>query len=227
MSGSNLEHSMFHRVLYPAADGNCAAADLLLRRLLRFAPPPGLRLEDASIVVFDFESTGLDTENDFIIEIGAEKLVNFEVVAEFSALVKPPVELSEQVMKLTGITPVMLEDKPRIAQVLPEFLDFIKGSLLVAHNADYDFRLMRAEAARLGFDLEWPCFCTLKMARELLPDIENRKLDTIAGHYALTFGSRHRSMGDVRVTSDVLKKFVTEESDDLDTWADLQPFYSL
>jgi DNA polymerase III epsilon subunit family exonuclease len=219
---------MFHRVLYPPVDGlNGASHELLLRRLLRFAPPPTLRLEDASIVVFDFESTGLDTESDFIIEIGAEKLVNFEVVEEFSALIKPPVELSEQIIKLTGITPEMLDAKPLIAQVLPQFFEFIKGSLLVAHNADFDFRLMRAEASRLGYDIEWPCFCTLKMARELFPVIENRRLDTLANHYGLTFGSRHRSMGDVRVTSEILKKFVTEESDDLDTWADLLPFYSI
>ena len=219
---------MFHRVLYPPSDGSSSVVhDLLLRRLLRFSPPPQLRMEEASIVVYDFESTGLDTDNDFIIEIGAEKLVNFEVVEEFSFLIKPPIEISEQITKLTGISNEMVADQPTIANVLPKFFDFISGSVLVAHNADYDFRLMRAEASRLGYDLEWPCFCTLKMARELIHEIENRKLDTLASHYGLTFGSRHRSMGDVRVTSEILKKFLTEESDDLDTWADLQPFYTV
>lgn len=231
---------MFYRVLYPAAlDSNTSEQStgtissdqmaFMLRRLLRFTPAPSTPLEGIPIVVFDFESTGLDTESDSIIEIGAEKLVDFKVTAEFSTLVQPPrdLELSDQVIKLTGITPEMLDGQPPIAAALPDFFKFIEGCILVAHNADFDFRLMRAEASRLGYDIEWPCFCTLKMAREILPDLENRKLDTLATHYGLTFGSRHRSMGDVRVTSQILEKFITEDGDDLTTWESLKPFYTV
>lgn len=217
---------MFQEVLFPP-QSNSGLDNLLLQRLIRFAAEPDADLETAPIVVFDLETTGLDVENDEIIEIGAEKLVGFEVVEEFSFLVKPSVLMSEQITSLTGITPEMLENQPTIDDVLPKFFDFIRGGLLIAHNADFDFRLLRASARRLGYDFDWPCACTFKMSRELLPTLENRKLDTLAKHYGLSFGSRHRSMGDVRVTSEVLRNLITKDSDCIETWKDLAPYYSI
>ena len=222
-----LAYSIFHDVLFPKTGGTSNASESLqLRRLRRFVASDELNLETAPIVVFDLETTGLDFETDRIIEIGAEKLVGFEVVAEFSTLVSTDLELTPHIQNLTGITPDMLVGKPTIDSVLPEFMKFIDGSLIVAHNADFDFGMLRAAGSRLGWDIEWPCFCTVKMARELLPQLENRKLDTLAQHFGLTFGSRHRSMGDVRVTSEVLRRLITEIGEDIDTWRDLRPWIS-
>jgi len=222
-----LAYSVFHDVLFPKAGSERAEPEALqLRRLRRFRPTATLPLETTPIVVFDFESTGLDVTQDRIIEIGAEKIVGFEVVAEFSELISTDVEISQHIQNLTGISPEMLVGKPRIEDVLPRFLEFIDGALIVAHNADFDFGLLRAAAARIGYDLDWPCFCTVKMARDLMPELENRKLDTLAKHFGLTFGSRHRSMGDVRVTTEVLRHLVTEVGDDLTTWQDLAPWTS-
>lgn len=233
MTGPALRHSMFHAVIFPgeqifgndrgAGQGNADEA-LMLRRLLRFVPAPNARIEEVPVVVFDFETTGLDGQQDRIIEIGAEKLIGFEVVDTFSTLISTNVELSPYIQKLTGITPDMLVGQPEIEKVLPDFLKFIDGSLMVAHNAEFDFMMLKAAALRLGYDVDLPCFCTLKMARLLLPTIENRKLDTLAQHYGLTFGSRHRSSGDVRVTSEVLRNLITVDGDDIECWKDLQPF---
>jgi DNA polymerase III epsilon subunit-like protein len=118
----------------------------------------------------------------------------------------------------------MLTGQPELQEVLPEFLKFIDGSLMAAHNAEFDFMMLKAAALRMGYEVDLPCFCTLKMARTLLPTLENRKLDTLAQHYNLTFGSRHRSMGDVRVTSEVLRNLVTVEADGIECWKDLEPF---
>jgi|GEM_PF-444485 len=235
LSHSALSHSMFQNVVFPAEsaleknDGNgqsLADDSLMLRRLLRFVPPPDARIEEIPVVVFDFETTGLDAQQDRIIEIGAEKLIGFEVVDRFSTLVHTNVELTPQIQQLTGISPDMLTGMPPIEQVLPEFFKFIDGSLMVAHNAEFDWMMLKAAATRLGYDVDLPCFCTLKMARVILPAIENRKLDTLAGHYGLEFtpGSRHRSTGDVRVTSEVLRNLVTVDGDGLECWKDLQPY---
>lgn len=231
----SLSNSMFYAVVFPAdsmpgADrgGNQFAADdsLTLRRLLRFVPAPDARIEEMPIVVFDFETTGLDAQQDRIIEIGAEKMIGFEVVDRFSTLVHTTVELTPQIQQLTGITPDMLTGKPPVEEVLPDFLKFIDGSLMVAHNAEFDLMMLKAAATRLGYDVDLPCFCTLKMARTILPNLENRKLDTLAGHYGLEFapGSRHRSAGDVRVTAEVLRNLITVDGDGLECWKDLQPY---
>ncbi len=233
MTGPSLRHSMFHAVIFPDEQlfgcesgraGAIADDDLMLRRLLRFVPAPDARIEEMPIVVFDFETTGLDAQQDRIIEIGAEKLVGFEVVETFSTLISTNVELTPHIQKLTGITPDMLVGKPAIENALPEFLKFVEGSIMVAHNADFDLMMLKAAATRLGYDMDLPCFCTLKMARTFLPNLENRKLDTIAQHYDLTFESRHRSSGDVRVTSEVLRNLITVDGDGLECWKDLQPF---
>jgi DNA polymerase III epsilon subunit family exonuclease len=219
---------MFQDVLFPPLDQDQDTAKqseaFRLRRLKRFIPEPQLPVCDATIVVFDLETTGLDFEVDRIIEIGAVKLKNWEPVAEFSFLVRTDLELTDDIIKLTGITPAMLVGQPDIATVLPQFFEFIEGSLLVAHNAEFDLGMVKAAASRLAIDLEWPCFCTLKMARELLPALENKKLDTLAQHYGLTFESRHRSIGDVKVTCGVLKGLLAREAAALQTWSHLQPF---
>lgn len=224
---TQLGHSMFHDVLFPPAvtAGQGDALEVLrLRRLKRFVPEPHHPLMTAPLVVFDLETTGLDPEVDRIIEIGAIKLDGMRPVAEFSSLVSTNVELTDDIIRLTGITPEMLVGQPVIEDVLPKFLEFIEGSILIAHNAEFDLSMIKAACSRVGIDLEWPCFCTLKMARALLPDLENKKLDTLAAHYGLTFESRHRSIGDVKVTTGVLSGLLTKEAQTIRVWSDIQPY---
>lgn len=222
---TQLGHSMFQDVLFPPtlAEGP-DAEDLRLRRLKRYIPEPSLAYLGAPLVVFDLETTGLDPEVDRIIEIGAVKMVGFEPVGEFASLVSTSVELTDEIIKLTKITPQMLEGQPRVQEILPKFLEFIEGSILVAHNAEFDLSMIKAACSREGIDLEWPCFCTLKMARELLPDLENKKLDTLAQYYGLTFEARHRSIGDVKVTAGVLKGLLAREAKERTRWSDLKAF---
>lgn len=224
---SQLSYSMFHDVLFPPVDlesMRLQSESFQLRRLKRSIPDPQLILRDATFIVFDLETTGLDFQSDRIIEIGAIKYKNFEPIAEFSTLVQTGIELTDDIIRLTGINPSMLVGQPEITDVLPKFFDFIEGSILVAHNAEFDIGMVKAAANRVGIDLEWPCFCTLKMARELLPALENKKLGTLAEYYGLTFESRHRSIGDVKVTGGVLKGLMTKEAATLKLWSHMQPF---
>ena len=94
---------------------------------------------------------------------------------------------------------------------LPKHWDFITGSVLIAHNAEFDFAFLKASCSECGYELEsWPCYCTLKMARTLHPELESKSLDSLANMYELTFDARHRSVGDALVTKDVLIKFLKE-----------------
>jgi len=219
---------MFQDVLFPGKarglpeDGQ----ELSLRRIVSFSPHARLELARVPLVVFDLETTGLDHRQDWIVEIGAQKLVGDQVVDEFDTMIDPERDMPESAQKVTGITPDMLVGKPKIREVLPEFFQFIEGCILVAHNANFDMGFIRHHAGLLGVEFQWPAFCTLKMARELLPDLKRKNLDTLAEHYGLTFESRHRSIGDVKVTVSVLQELMNHEGAHLKTWKDMEPFSS-
>ena len=168
----------------------------------------------------------MDANRDKILEIGAQKIVNFSVVDEMSTLISakiPPSALAT-VERISGITPDMLTGQPCVEEVLTRFLEFIKGSILVAHNASFDMGFIRAECLRQGVELDWPVFCTLKMAREILARLQRKNLDTLAEHYGFSFEARHRAIGDVKVTVAVLRELLMREASHLQKWADMSPF---
>lgn len=223
---SQLHHSMFYDVFFSKEEDEASgqAQDLFLKKVLRFLPPSHGPITQGRLVIFDFETTGLNSSRDQIIEIGGLLTENGQVVDEFSSLINPGQKLDENIVKITGITDAMLADQPRIEDVLPGFFKFIEGSVLVAHNAEFDMAFLKIAAERLGFQLDWPCFCTLKLARQLLPDLESKNLDTLAKHFGLSFEARHRSIGDCKVTSAVLQSMIREEGSNLVHWDDFQSF---
>lgn len=225
MTSSLIKYSMFQDVLFPKDSDKQTSktnSSWSLRRSMRYQAHPKLAFRETPFVVFDFETTGLNSQYDRIIEFGAQKIVNFEVIDEFSSFIQVNDRLSPVVTQLTGITPEMLQGQPTIEEILPKFLEFIDGSLLLAHNASFDVGFLKAEAYRLGIDIEWSAFCSLKLARKFLPELESRSLDALAEHYGLTFESRHRSIGDVKVTVSVLEHILNNEASSLQTWADLK-----
>ena len=207
---SQLQYSIFHEVLFPNTDGDTNESDksLQLAKILRYKPALDAQIKEIPIIVFDFETTGLDTRNDFLIEIGALKTVNGHIIDEFSTLIKPPIQLNSAIVSITGISQEMLENQPTISDKLPEFLNFIDGGILAAHNADFDYPFLKTICEREGIQIDWPAFCTLKMARMILPNLESKSLDALAEHFNLTFESRHRSIGDCKVTSAVLQSML-------------------
>jgi DNA polymerase III epsilon subunit family exonuclease len=221
-----LDLSVFKSVFYPFTSKveDEGTEDLKLRRSIRFRIDEQGDFRKFPIVIFDFETTGLDPNRDQIIEVGAIKYSNFEPVEEFSSLVSTKIPLTDLITRLTGITPDMLVGQPSMEEVLPRFLNFIEGSLLVAHNASFDMGFLRAACQRQGVDIEWPVFCTLKMAREYLVQLERKSLDSLAEYYGLEFEARHRSIGDVKVTGLVLKELLSDEGAHLKTWSDLGSF---
>ena len=233
-----LENSMFHQVFFPPDSDVKKLSDqpmsLRLQRLRQYRPAEAMTLLESPVVVFDFETTGLDSGVDRIVEIGAIRLDKFVPSAEFSTLVRPDVSMGHVAANISGITEEMLKDAPKISEVLPKFLDFFRDSILIAHNADFDMAFLKAACVREGIELSWPCFCSLKMARVLLPSLESKGLDGLAMHFGLEFEARHRSIGDVKVTCEVLRQllgmrmgksaFETEDRWQEWSWKELQPF---
>ena len=216
-------HSLFYTVLFPPdqqGQGIKQVENLTLRQVKRFSPSPETALRDVPLVVVDVETTGLDPKADQIIEIGAIKMMGLKPIAEWSSFVSTSIVLTDDIIRLTGISPDMLVGQPPLEDVMTQFLKFIEGSILVAHNAEFDASMIKSACSQMGVDLEWPYLCTLKMARELLPDLENKKLDTLARHYGLTFESRHRAIGDIKVTCGVLREMFEQEAYSIVTWGE-------
>lgn len=227
MSRALLKHSMFYDVLFPpiSYQQEQSREQLALRKSIRYRPNPTQNIYEANLVIFDLETTGLDADGDEIIEIGAQKYCQGKLQGEMSSLIHTNLLLPETVTKLTGITQQMLEGQPSLQVVLPKFLQFIDGCILAAHNAAFDTSFILRACLKMGIELDWPIFCTLKMARDLLPDLERKNLDSLADHYQLKFEARHRSIGDVKVTAAVMWEMLDNEGSDIQTWHDLQPYY--
>lgn len=200
----------------PSPFSNSGFSDLILRKGTTSQVPLAIlggvtgssfgkyeRLDELPVVVFDFETTGLDTKTCRIIEIGAIKYINRREVERFSMLIDPGLTIDAEITSVTGITPEMLVGAPKIESVLPQFHDFVRGCVGIAHNAEFDCGVLVSESARLGISCDYTVICSLKLARAFV-NSERKNLDALAAHYGLEFESRHRSIGDILVTAEVL-----------------------
>lgn len=152
-------------------------------------------------VVFDLETTGLDATNDRIIEIGALKYQNNELVDEFSVLINPEVELPPIIIRITGLNDKDLQDKKTIDSVLPEFLSFIGDYTLIAHNSEFDLGFIEENIKRLNLEMiNNKNIDTIEIARKYIPKAYNYKLETLKKYFHLEFGS-HRSVDDCKTTN--------------------------
>lgn len=171
----------------------------------------GTPLRDTTFVVVDLETTGGSPQTNGITEIGAVRVRGGEVLGEFQTLVNPGTPIPPFIALLTGIDDAMVARAPRIEQALPAFLEFARGSVLVAHNAGFDVGFLKANAARQ--EIPWPGFevlDTVRIARHVVTDDEapNRKLATLARLFGATTTPTHRALDDARATVDVLHAMI-------------------
>ncbi len=168
----------------------------------------GRALSDTTFCVVDLETTGGSAaRGSKITEIGAVAVRGGEVIGEFQSLVNPDEAIPAFITVLTGITNQMVIEAPRIAAVLPSFLEFSRGMVLVAHNAPFDIGFLK-HAAR-GLQIQWPGFDVLDtavIARQALTrdEVPNVKLSTLAARFGATTTPNHRALSDARATVDVL-----------------------
>lgn len=167
----------------------------------------GTPLADVTFVVVDLETTGASPATSAITEVGAVKVRGGEVLAEFQTLVDPGGPVPAMIATLTGITTSMVRGAPSIREVLPSFLEFIRGSVLVAHNAGFDVGFLKAAAAAHGW--AWPgnqVVDTVALARRAVTrdEVPNHKLSTLAAFFHASVTPEHRALADARATVDVL-----------------------
>lgn len=170
----------------------------------------GRPLVTTPFVVVDLETTGAGTDAQ-ITEIGAVRVCGGEVESEFQTLVHPSAHIPPLISVLTGITDAMVADAPRIDQVMPPFLEFARGSVLVAHNVGFDVGFLRRACAAQG--LTWPGYGvvdTVGLARGVLTrdEVPNVKLATLARHFRVAEPPNHRALTDARATVTVLHKLL-------------------
>lgn len=169
--------------------------------------PAGQTFSD-TFVVFDLETTGLSAEVDRIIEIGAVKISGGEIVDRYSTFVNPQIPIPFEIEKLTGISDPMVMDAPVIDTVLPEFLEFCKDSVLVAHNAEFDTSFIFANAQKLGIEYDTTFLDTVLLAQYVIPNLHNYKLDTLTKHLKTVLNNHHRAVNDAEATADIFLKMV-------------------
>ncbi len=161
---------------------------------------------DSAFVVFDIETTGFYPGIDQITEIGAVRIERGEITGRFSTFVNPGRPIPEKIVKLTGITDAMVHDAPGIETVLPEFLEFAKDAVLVAHNASFDVGFIRYYAAKQGLRTDNTILDTLQLARFMFPELEHHRLNTLAKHLGVSLEKHHRAVDDSAATAEILLK---------------------
>ena len=167
----------------------------------------GQSLND-SYVVFDLETTGLSPDKNKIIEIGAVKVVDGAITERFSTFVNPEVPIPYNIEQLTSIKDDMVLDAPRIEEILPKFMKFCEGTVMVAHNAEFDTGFIRKNCERMGLPFDFTIADTVALARILLPQLNRFKLDTVAKAVGVSLDHHHRAVDDAACTAEIFVKFI-------------------
>ncbi len=159
-------------------------------------------------VVFDIETTGFSPVENRIIEIGAVKVCSGEIVDRFSAFVNPEVPIPFEIEKLTGIRDDMVIDAEKIESVLPQFLTFCEGCMLVAHNAGFDMGFIMENCDRQGIVHDFTYVDTVGMARVMLPAQAKHTLDAVAKTLGVSLENHHRAVDDAEATAQIFVKMI-------------------
>lgn len=197
---------MYYHHVFPQPYTDIEQGDFFTQKIIPVC------LQGQTFVVFDLETTGLNSSPssgnmDKIIEIGAYKIEKGEITESFSTFVNPEKRLSDEIVRLTGITQEMVEDAPSFEEVMPDFYKFCSGSVLVGHNiVGFDFKFVDYYCSKLGYILDRKLIDTLHLSQELLY-LPNYKLNTIAETFNITF-NHHRAVDDALATAKIFIELI-------------------
>ncbi len=164
-------------------------------------------LEGLTYVVLDIETTGFNPQKEDLLEIGAVKYLNGVKVEEFSTLIRPGKAISEEIQKLTGITPEMVEDAPLPEDVLGRFKEFCGDAVLVAHNARFDIGFITAKYFQFFGEKPDPVYLdTLGLSRSVWPNFKSYRLNNVAKELGIKLQNHHRATDDAQCAADILLK---------------------
>jgi DNA polymerase III subunit epsilon len=164
---------------------------------------------DIPFVALDLETTGSKPPGDRIIEIGATKVIDFQIDSHFQHFVNPGRSIPPFISRLTGISHEDLITEPHSREILPSFLDFLGDAVIVAHNAPFDHKFLQSEIYEmLGVTLGNHVICTCKLARRILHFLPSKGLDAVTNFLSIPVNGRHRALGDAEATAKIFVVFL-------------------
>ncbi len=161
--------------------------------------------------IIDIETTGGKFNEEGITEIAIYKFDGHTIVDQFISLVNPEKKIQEFVVKLTGINNKMLRNAPKFFEVAKRIVEITEETTLIAHNADFDARILKTEFKRLGFDYHKNTICTVELSRKLIPDEESYSLGKLCKSLGIPMSNRHRASGDAKATVQLFKLLLDKD----------------
>ena len=167
-------------------------------------------------VVFDLETTGMSSESNRIIEIGAVKAIDNKIVGTFNLLINPECYISPYITNIVHITNDMVKDSPTIEEVMPYFIEFIGNLPLIAHNARFDMGFISVNADRCGLTIDNPVIDTLKLSRKYSKECQKHNLGYLTDYFNICLDNAHRAYFDALATYE-LYRIIQEKFNSLNT----------
>ena len=161
--------------------------------------------------ILDIETTGGQFNEEGITEIAIYKFDGHEVVDQFISLVNPEIPIQPFVVKLTGINNAMLQSAPKFFEVAKRIIEITSDCVIVAHNASFDYRILRTEFRRLGYDFEARTLCTVELAKKLIPEQPSYSLGKLVRALGIPMADRHRASGDAMATTKLFKMLLEKD----------------
>lgn len=161
--------------------------------------------------ILDIETTGGAYNEEGITEIAIYRFDGHEVVDQFISLVNPEIPIQPFVAKLTGINNAMLRSAPKFYEIAKRIIEITKDCIIVAHNASFDYRILRTEFKRLGYKYEHKTLCTVELAQELIPDQKSYSLGKLVRALGIPMADRHRASGDAMATVKLFKLLLDKD----------------
>lgn len=161
--------------------------------------------------IIDIETTGGKYNEEGITEIAIYKFDGHEVVDQFISLVNPEREIQPFVVNLTGINSNMLKNAPKFYEIAKRVVEITEGCVVVAHNAQFDNRILTTEFKRLGFDFDRETLCTVELAKTLIPDLPSYSLGKLVRSLGIPVTDRHRASGDALATVKLFKLLLSKD----------------
>ena len=162
--------------------------------------------------VVDVETTGGKYNEEGITEIAIYKFDGNKIIDQFISLINPERPIQPFVIQLTGINEKMLRNAPKFYEIAKRVIEITENSTVVAHNANFDYRMLCTEFNRLGFTYERPTLCTVALSKKLIPEQESYKLGKLVRSLGIPLSDRHRAAGDARATLKLLKLLLDKDS---------------
>ena len=156
-----------------------------------------------TFVAIDLETTGLNPKEESIIEVSAVKFINGKKDSIFSQLTNPGKPISPFIEDLTGINNDMLKHKPVFKEIADDIYDFTKDSVFVAHNVNFDFRVLKNEFSQIGKKFNRDLLCTIELSKQVFPNMKSYSLGKLVSNLGIKIKNRHRADGDAKATLDL------------------------